>query len=148
MVNLMKRLRLVVGVVFITTFLLFAAIGQVPSTKNAPAGGRHGKFHFITDEQIAADANRRTQIRDRLASLKKDVGQLAKDDKAKQRLVSELGAFEAYVNAVEYRDIHPAGPVAAQAEAILNEKKGMMQCAFCHESSQPGHVAARGARHK
>jgi hypothetical protein len=148
-VNLMNRLRLTFGVIFVATiFLLAAAIGQVPSTKTAPAGGRHGKFHFITDEQIAADANRPTQIRERLASLKKDAAKLAKDDIAKQRLLSELGTFEAFVNSVEYRDSHPAGPVAAQAEAILNEKKGMMQCTFCHEAGEPGHVAPRGARQK
>ena len=142
----MKHLRLVLGVVFVATFLLLlAAIGQVPSTKNAPAGGRHGKFHFLTDEQIASDANRRTQIRERLASLKKDAAKLTSNDAAKQRLLSDISAFEAYVNAVEHRDTHPAGPVAAQAEAILNEKKGMMQCTFCHEGGEPGHVAARGA---
>src|SRR5690349_443346 len=77
---------------FATLLVLSSAIGQVPTpTPDKKAGGRHGKFHFTTDEQIAVDANRRKQIREKLASLRQDLDKLAKDPAAKQRLSSEVG---------------------------------------------------------
>jgi len=132
---------------FATLLVLSSAIGQVPTpTPDKKAGGRHGKFHFTTDEQIAVDANRRKQIREKLASLRQDLDTLAKDPAAKQRLSSEIGAFEAYVNAVEHSETHSASPVAAQEETILNEKKGMSHCTMCHEAGDPSHSVSRTSR--
>ena len=145
----MRRSSAFLFAMWLAIFLLLsAATGQVPSTKDAKPGGRHGKFHFVTDEQIAVDANRRAQIRERLASLRKDIDKLARNNAAKQRLLAEVTTFEGFVDTVEHRETQPAGPVAAQAEQILNEKKGMSHCTMCHEGADPGHPgAARTARH-
>ena len=144
----MKKSSLVPCLSFVAAFLIVAvAAGQVPSTKNAKAGGRHGKFHFMTDEQIAQDNTQRTQICERLVAFRKDIDVLAKDDAAKQRLAAEIQAVEGYVKAVEQRTTHPASPTAGQTEALLNAKKGNMQCTFCHEGSDPSHSVSRGVRH-
>src|SRR5690242_15607252 len=98
----MRRSSAFLFAMWLAIFLLLsAATGQVPSTKDAKPGGRHGKFHFVTDEQIAIDANRRAQVRDRLTSLRNDINKLAKNSAAKQRLLADVSTFEAFVNTVE-----------------------------------------------
>jgi hypothetical protein len=145
----MRRSSAFLFAMWLALFLLLsAATGQVPSTKDAKPGGRHGKFHFMTDEQIAIDANRRTQIRERLTALRNDIDILARNGAAKKRLLAEINTFEQFLDTVEHRATHSAGPVAAQSEQILNEKKGMSHCTMCHEGADPGHPgAARTARH-
>jgi hypothetical protein len=143
----MRKTLPVVCVSFIALLLIVAiAAGQVPSTTLAKAGGRHGKFHFVTDEQLALDDTERAQMRERLIAFRKAVDILAKNDAAKTRILGEIQVMERYINNEEARSSRPASTTAAQAEAILNAKKGMMQCTFCHEGPDPSHAAARGVQ--
>ena len=108
----------------------------------AVAGGRHGKFHFVTDEQIAADAKARAEIRAKLKDLKKDAGKLSKDDKSKDRLLANLADFETYVNTMETHEKEPVGPTAKRVEMILNDKKGVSNCSACHDEDD-SHIHSR-----
>jgi hypothetical protein len=112
----------------------------------AKAGGRVGKFHFVTNEQLAEDSKSRTQIRAELAGLKQDVAKLAKNDKAKQRLLTEIASFEKFVDVTEAREKEPAGPTAKRVEAILNDKKGVSQCSACHDEDDSHQRSMRGGK--
>lgn len=112
----------------------------------AKAGGRPGQFRFYTNDQLTADASRRAQLRAKLADLKKDMGSLAKNEKAKQRFLTEIADFETYVNMTETREKESAGPTAKRVEAILNDKKGNTECSACHDSDDAHQRAIRGSK--
>lgn len=112
----------------------------------AKAGGRVGRFHFVTNEQLAADATSRAQIRSELNSLKQDLAKVAKNDKAQQRLLTEIASLQKFVDATEAREKEPAGPTAKRVEAILNDKKGVSQCSACHDEDDSHQRSVRGGK--
>lgn len=152
----MLNKRMVVASLLVCTLGAIALIAQGPQSGQekleqarsgqAKAGGRPGQFRFYTNDQLTADASRRVQLRLKLADLKKDMGSLAKNDKAKQRFLTEIADFENYVTMTESREKESAGPTARRVEAILNDKKGNTECSACHDADDAHQRPTRGSR--
>ena len=141
----MKKLCVAIALIGVFSIL---AIGQKTSNAAGPRpGGRPGRFMFATDEEIVADTAQRKQVREVLAMMRSNAGTLAKNEGAKQELLGNVALLENFVNAVEERQTHTSSSTSGVVLAMLNEKKGVGDCAFCHTEDDP-HEPVRSRKGK
>jgi hypothetical protein len=139
--------KLCVAIVLIGTFSILA-IGQKTSSAAPPRpGGRPGRFMFATDEEIVADTAQRKEVREVLASIRTNAAQFAKNKAARQQLLGNVALLEKFVNTVEERQTHTSSSTSGVVLAMLNEKKGVGDCAFCHTEDDP-HEPVRSRKGK
>src|SRR5437763_9745769 len=102
---------------------------------------------FTTNEEIVADTAQMKQVRKVIAMMRSNAGTLAKNEGAKQQLLGNVALLEKFVNAVEERQTHTSSSTSGVVLAMLNEKKGVGDCAFCHTEDDP-HEPVRSRKGK
>jgi hypothetical protein len=127
--------------------LSILTVGQQTSNSAPQPGGRPGRFMFATDQEIVADTAQRKQVREVLASMRANASILAKNKAAKQELLGNVALLEKFVNTVEERQTRTSSSTSGVVLAMLNKKKGVGDCAFCHTDDDP-HEPARSRKGK
>jgi len=82
-----------------------------------------------------------------LATMRSKSDKLAKNSKAKQELLANVAFLEKFVNSVEERQTRTSSSTSSIVVNLLNDKKGVADCAFCHTEDDP-HEPARSRKGK